>query len=266
MAPENGHGIDELNRFAMDVIQRAGQEALGYYGRGRANLKFDEELVIEAELHLVNYFQEQIQAQFPDHLVFVTDQVETEYSHDGKRYMWIFDPIDGVDNFQTGIPIWGMSVALLENFWPIFGFFHMPSTGDLFHAIAGQAAYQRDRQLDLSGSGSVDDESILLTYSRFHQEYQVRFPGKIRNLGSTAAHICYVAMGRADAAIIANESFRDLAASRVIIESAGGKLFNLDGTGFFLNEYLDGKKIDSPLIVTAEEKLTAVLECIEEKL
>ena len=55
-----------------------------------------------------------------------------------ERYLWIFDPFDGVANFQAGIPVWGLSLALLENFWPILGAFYMPVTGDLFHAVAGQ--------------------------------------------------------------------------------------------------------------------------------
>ena len=97
----------------------------------------------------------------------------------------------------------------------------------------------------------MDDESLLLIYSRFHQHYISKFPGKIRDLGCTTAHICYVAMGRADAAIIANESYKGLAAARVIIEAAGGKIYKMDGKGFFLNEYLDGQKIEDHLLVAA---------------
>ena len=70
-------------------------------------------------------------------------------------------------------------------------------------------------------------------------------------------------MGRADAAVISNESFQDLAAARVIIESAGGKFFKMDGTEFFLNDHLDGQKIGEPLIVTSSEKINFVIGCLE---
>ncbi|GAF91915.1 unnamed protein product, partial [marine sediment metagenome] len=79
-------------------------------------------------------------------------------------------------------------------------------------------------------------ESLLLTYSRFHHHYHSTFPGKIRDLGCTAAHICYVATGRAEAALIANESYQDLAAACIIVEAAGGKIYKLDGSEFLLNE------------------------------
>ena len=47
------------------------------------------------------------------------------------------------------------------------------------------------------------------------------------------------------------------------IEAAGGKFFKLDGTECFLHDYLDGNKIDEPLLVTAPEKFSAVRECLD---
>jgi len=65
-------------------------------------------------------------------------------------------------------------------------------------------------------------------------------------------------MGRAEAAIVSNVTYKDLAALRVVIESAGGKIFKLDGTEFFLNEYLDGQDIDKDLLITSPGALNQV--------
>ena len=262
MAPAENRGIDDLTQFAMEALQRIGEASLKFYGKGDHNIKFDEELVTSAELHLTQLFLDQLQQKFPEHQVLESYNENRAYSHDEKRYLWIFDAIDGVDNFQTGIPVWAVSLALLENYWPIFGVIHMPATGDFFHAQAGQAAFRGTHKISISAQEGVDDESLLLTFSRFHLHYNSNFPGKIRNLGCTSSHICYVAMGRADAAIIANESFKGLAAARVLIESAGGKILKLDGSDFHLNEYLDGKKIDDHLLVVAPENLPAVMSCL----
>lgn len=251
MAEIKRHGIEELTQFAVDVIQRSGEEALTFYGKGDHRIKFDEELVTEADFHLMNFFQGQLDNHFPEHQVFKNNQMDRGYSHDEKRYIWIFDPLDGVANFQAGIPIWGISLALIENFWPIFGVFYMPATGDLFHAQADQKAFLGDKEIRVSSKKNINDESLLFTYSRFHQRYRSTFPGKIRDLGCTGAHICYVAMGRAEAAVIANESYQDLAAAGIILEAAGGKICKLDGSNFFLNEYLDGQKINDRLLVMA---------------
>lgn len=258
MAKSKKTSLESMSRFSLDLVQQAGKEALQYYGKGRSRSVFDQSLVTEAELNLSNFFQNQLSQQFPDHQIFTNSHISEDYSHDAKRYLWIFDPIDGVDNFQAGIPIWGMSLALLENFWPILGVFYMPATGDLFHAQADHEAYWGEKQIRVNAKDNVDDESLLLTFSRFHQQYQCEFPGKIRNLGCTAAHICYVAKGRADAAIIANESYQDLAATRVIIEAAGGKISKMDGSSFHLNEYIEGGRITEHLLVASKENLDQV--------
>jgi myo-inositol-1(or 4)-monophosphatase len=264
MEDKNHHGIEDLAHFAMEVIQRSGKEALAFYGKGNPRIKFDEDLVTEADFHMMEFFQDQLNAHFPEHQMFKNNQANTNYTHEEKRYLWIFDPLDGVANFQAGIPIWGISLALIENFWPIFGVFYMPATGDLFHARAGQKAYLKKEKIQVSNHKTINDESLLLTYSRFHHRYRSSFPGKIRDLGCTGAHICYVAMGRAESAVLANESFQDLAAAGIILEAAGGKICKMDGSDFFLNEYLDGRKINDHLLVMAPDIYSQVRNCIQE--
>ena len=258
-------GVDDLTQFAMEVIRLAGKEALSYYGKGKAHLRFDEGLVTEAELRLTEFFETQLRAKFPGHQIFNHNQQNKGYTHEGTRHLWVFDALDGVANFQAGIPIWGISLALLENFWPIFGVFHMPVTHDIFHARAEQPAYWGEQEIRVTSQTESSDVGLLLTYSRFHHHYSSTFPGKIRNLGCTAAHASYVATGRAEGAVIANASFQDLAAVRVIIEAAGAKIYKMDGAEFFLNEYLDGQRIDDHLLVVAPDIVSSIRGCLHEK-
>jgi len=262
MSTVKRHGIDDLSAFAMDFIHHAGEAAMRYYGKGKPQKKFDQGVVTQAELELSEIFNDQLGRRFPEHHSFQIDHVNDSYSHGGERYLWIFDPLDGVANFQAGIPVWGVSLALLDNFWPIFGVFFMPATGDLFHARAGKEAFWGKKKI-LIADAHINDESVLFTFSRFHQHYRSNFPGKIRNLGCASAHICYVAMGRADAAVIANESFQGMAAARVIIEAAGGKVCTFDGCDFHLNEYLDGQRIDDHLLVAAPGNFMQVRNCLK---
>jgi len=258
-----GHGVDDLSKFAMDFIREAGKKALAHFGKAKPHVRFDQGVVTAAEIQQTDFFQDQLRAQYPDHHLFRHDQVNAEYTHEKGRYLWIFDPFDGVANYQAGIPIWGLSLALLDNFWPILGVFYMPSTNDLFHARAGQGAYHGKNKIQIAPSDSINNDSLLFTYSRFHQHYRSMFPGKIRNLGCASAHICYIAKGRADAAVVANESFQGLAAARVIIEAAGGKFCKIDGSDFYLNEYLDGQKIDDHLLIAAPDNFSQVRDSLK---
>jgi myo-inositol-1(or 4)-monophosphatase len=261
--PKNAN-IEDLTAFAMEVIRQSGQQALRSYGKGKSDVKFDDDLVTNTELVLRDLFQRHLKARFPEHLVYQYDQQNDGYSHEGGQYLWIFDPLEGVANFQAGIPIWGISLALLDNFWPIFGLFYMPVTGDLFHAHSGHASFRGEEEIHISFQGSINDESLLLTYSRFHQHYNSTFPGKIRDFGCTSAHICYVAMGRAEAAIITHESYQDLAAAQVIAEAAGARMFKMDGSEFSLSEYLDGARIDDHLLVVGADMHAQVLGYLHE--
>jgi len=259
------HGIEDLTSFAIDAIRKAGQTAMERFGKGKGSAKFDQGLVTRAELQISQHFQDLLNSQYPDHRMFTSKTLDTAYTHDSRRYLWIFDPIDGVDNYQAGIPIWGMSLALLENFWPVFGAFFMPATGDLFNARAGGDAYWGQDRIRMASDRIIDDESLMFTFSRFHQHYISRFPGKVGNLGCTGAHLCYVAMGRADVAVTANESFQDLAATRMIVEAAGGRMYKTSGQRFYLNDHLNGERIEEHLIVTSSGNCQAVLECLEQR-
>lgn len=258
------HGIEDLIQFGIDIIRRSGERALTYYGKRKHHIKFDEGLVTEAELHMMEFFQDQLHDTFPEHQIFNNNQNMDRYTHEEKRYLWIYDPLDGVANFQAGIPIWGISLALLENFWPIFGMFYMPSTDDLFQAQAGQKAMWGKEEMNASAQDNINDESLLLTYSRFHQHYNCTFPGKIRDLGCTTAHICYTAMGCAEAALISKESYQNLAAACVIIEAAGGEIYKMDGSKFIINEYLDGQRVDDHLLVAAPHLYSQIRQCLKE--
>lgn len=256
--------IEDLTGFAFEVIRQSGEEALAYYGKGRPDTVFDEGLVTEAELHLGDFFRDRLFAKFPDHQIYTNEKRAEGYSHGGKRYLWVYDAVDGMANFQAGIPIWGTSVALLENFWPVLGIFYMPATGDLFHAGAGGKAFRGEQEIRISPQQEINDESLLLTYSRFHERYRSAFPGKIRALGCSAAHLCYVAMGRADAALLSNESYRDIAAASLILDAAGGKIFKMDGTEFFPGDYLDGGRIEDDLLAVAPDKCREVRDFLKE--
>ena len=73
--------VQELSEFALEMVRQAGQKALTYYGKGQPDTKFDEGLITETELHLMDYFQDQLNSRFPDHQIFRGDPLGNEYTH-----------------------------------------------------------------------------------------------------------------------------------------------------------------------------------------
>ncbi len=238
----------EFLEFAENLAKQTGELALKYYGRGDPRVKFDEALVTEAELGIREFIRDFIAGSYPEHHLLGEGNDQTAYLHGEQGFQWIADPMDGSANFQAGIPIWGVSLALFKNFWPILGIFYMPVTGDIYKALAGRKLMANDTTITLEPEAIASNESVLLTYSRFHNEFRSTFPGKIRNLGCTAAHLAYVASSRAEAALLNYVHIWDVAAGLILLEAAGGEIRFLDGGTFHLNDYLDSQKVNKPLL------------------
>ena len=89
MTSATRHDIGELTGFAMDVIHQVGEKALAFYGKGEPQIKFDEELVTEAELRLSDFFLSQLQGRFPDHHLFKDNFENTDYTDYGTQDSWL---------------------------------------------------------------------------------------------------------------------------------------------------------------------------------
>ncbi len=237
-----------LKEFVENTLRKSGTLLMEMYGKGNRELKFDDDLVTEAENTAWNLISTKIKGSFDDHGFLRELTQEQLASEDCPRFLWILDSLDGAAAFQAGMPVWGISAALFEKFWPVLGFLYLPVTGELYSAYAGREALLNDKPIRVREDQNVDNESLVLVYSRFHNNFTSTFPGKIRNLGSSAGHLAYVARGAADACLLKNVSVQDLAAGSIILGAAGGEICYLDGRPFHVGEFLDGKRIEEPLI------------------
>lgn len=239
---------EEILTFSKGLARASGTLALSYYGRANPTLRFDSVLITEADLVVQRYIHREVTQAYPDH-TFLGEEGEhqQEALQEQQRPLWLVDPVDGSASFCAGMPIWAVSISLFDGGRPVVGVIYLPVTGELYAAMAGGPAMLNDRVITVREQ-SVDDESLLLTYSRFHKDFRAHFPGKVRSLGSSAAHMAYVARGAATAALLGNVHVWDIAAGQIILEAAGGKLLDVAGNRVQLGEYLAGQKIDHYLV------------------
>ncbi len=237
-----------LKEFVENTLRKSGALLMERFGRGDRKQRFDEELVTEAENATFDLFSKKITGSFEGH-AFLRELTEEDFEHeDVPRFVWIVDTLDGAASFQAGMPVWGISAALFEKYWPVLGFLYLPVTGELYSAYAAREAFLNDDPIHVRTEHMVDDESLLLVYSRFHRDFKSTFPGKIRNFGSSHGHLAYVARGAADACLLKHVNAQDLAAGSIILEAAGGEIRFLDGEKAHIGDYLEGQTIDRPLL------------------
>lgn len=254
--------LEQILTFAKGLARASGALALSYYGRANPTLRFDHELITEADLVVQDYIRGEVKRAYPDHVFLGEESAERPRQLDAELPLWVVDPVDGSASFSAGMPVWGISLALFDSGRPVIGVFHQPVTGELYSARSGGGAMLNDRRIEVRRQ-SVDDEALLLTYSRFHSDYRSRFPGKVRSLGSTAAHIAYVARGAAAGAVLGNVHVWDLAAGLVILEEAGGCILDENLQVCDLFEFADGRKLDRMLLAAPQGLHRDIFDTLE---
>lgn len=215
------------------LLRRAGQAALAFAGRAGAGRipcehKDDGSPVTDADRAAEAILVQGLSAAFPQDAI-----IGEEGSHhpgtSGRT--WVIDPIDGTAAFTHGLAYWGPTVACLEGQRPVIGALHLPRTGDYWFAdlVTGTspAAWHDGHLLPPLSDALPDRAAVLFVPSRLHHVATVDWPGKLRCLGSTAAHLALVASGAAHAALVGPSPAWDTAAGSALIEAVGGVVSGL---------------------------------------
>ncbi|WP_458209558.1 inositol monophosphatase family protein [Haladaptatus sp. NG-SE-30] len=84
---------------------------------------------------------EQLTTAYPDHAVFAEESGERSGESD---YRWVVDPLDGTNNFCSGIPYFGTAIALLHEDDPMLSVIHEPLHDHTYVARDGRATFDGD--------------------------------------------------------------------------------------------------------------------------
>ena len=191
--------------------------------------KQDGTLVTAADRIVEEMLVAGLRAAFPDDAIEGEEGTAVAGSS-GAR--WYVDPIDGTGAFVEGLPVWGPTVARVENERVRLGGFYVPRTRQYFAVSDGAASLDGD--LLPSPTVARSPERTVFVPSRLHQFFDLRWGGKARSLGSTAAHLCLAAAGSARAAIV-GPGWKpwDVLFGLAMIDAAGGSahVFRADGSG-----------------------------------
>jgi myo-inositol-1(or 4)-monophosphatase len=237
--------LDDVDfEWLESVVRDAGQIALRQFCKVSTVRKADRTVVTEADHQVEAFLRESLGQSFPSDSLLG----EEMGTHDGgSQRLWAIDPIDGTAAYASGLPVWGVSVGILQNWEPIAGVFFLPLLDELYLSHGSDALFN-GQSIHVDKSQKVDDESFLCVTSAAHRKYRIDFIGKTRALGSTAANICYVARGIATAALVGRPSLWDIAGALPVLRAAGGDLICLSGKGLDLAALAQGRKCPEPVL------------------
>jgi myo-inositol-1(or 4)-monophosphatase len=199
------------------------------FGRARSEWKSDGTRVTAADIAISEGIFRELGAQFSeDELLSEELGDDTEAITLKARFAWVLDPIDGTNNYATGIPYCAISLALLEHGVPVYGVIYDLARRTLLHGGPGLGAWDGERPARVKLEEKPGQRLL-----GFHSPMDKRFAPhaaklverfKIRALGSSTLHLAYVGVGLLDATVDHNVKVWDIAAAVPFCQGAGGEV------------------------------------------
>lgn len=225
--PERAERLRQVLAAAGDVAWAAWTPSL------RPRTKADGTPVTDADLAAEACILEGLRREFPGD-EFVTEEGG---GAPGAGPWWVVDPIDGTSSFVEGLAHWGPTVArvLPSPAGPRveMGALWLPRLGEHYHVeVLGPDRGAWFNGVPLPRFSERKAAHTAYLPSRFHTHFRLRYRGKTRCIGGTAAHLALVARGAAELVIVApGWSTWDTAAGLALISVLQGKVARLDNGG-----------------------------------
>ncbi|MBC7970932.1 MAG: inositol monophosphatase family protein [Verrucomicrobia bacterium] len=227
----------QVLEFAKTTTARVGTQLLQDFGQAQAAEKADGSLVTQSDRWADDALRRAIAQAFPTHGVL---SEEVEHIFPANDWCWIIDPLDGTTNFARGLPIWGISLGLLYQGTPVFGYVHLPPLGQSFHGYwRGESglempigAFLNDRPIHTNTDALTSNHCFSLC-TRSTALLKNPFPCKIRMLGATTYNFLTIAAGATLGGVEATPKIWDIAAVWAIVQAAGGVWTPLEAQPIF---------------------------------
>ncbi|MDY3027208.1 MAG: inositol monophosphatase [Candidatus Faecivicinus sp.] len=215
---------------AAERAARAAGEMLLHHGSLRYKEKADNDFVTELDPKSEKMIRDILLGEFPED-AFYGEESGGETNAHGR---WIVDPIDGTQSFMRGQIGWCISIAYEHEGELVVGCVYVPMVDEMFLAVRGQGATLNGKPIHVSPISDPHKAILHFGYGHRVPDSFKRFIAlvpdlfhkisDVRRYGTAAYGLCTVACGRSDAFAELSLCIYDIAAAKVILEEAGGKM------------------------------------------
>src|ERR1035437_7904779 len=124
---------------------------------------FDASMIESKGLHdLVSYVDKESEKQIIDQLTkllpesgFIAE--EGTSSKHGERFNWVIDPLDGTTNFIQGVPVYAVSIGLLDGDELVLGVVYEVGRDECFSAWKDGGAFRNGELIHVSARDDIHD-------------------------------------------------------------------------------------------------------------
>jgi myo-inositol-1(or 4)-monophosphatase len=251
---------DDL-QIATEIARLAGDIVASKYGHvarlTKTHAATTDEAVTEADRESQRVIVGKLREHFPgDGIIGEESDTGSSITFDVKNPAgrnWVIDPIDGTNNFISGLGAFAVCVGLLDAGRPVLGVVYDVTRRQMYAAASGVGATLDGVPIHAKTT-PMNDASMLMMTSNLDAKlgraptWACRWIGqtnwKTRILGSAALEAAQVAAGVAHGAVTCNGKLWDIVAPAAIVLESGGVVTDLNGGQIFpfnLHGYVGGK-------------------------
>jgi len=203
----------------------------------RKNLKVirksPKDFVSNIDLECQNLSYELLRKEFEYEILSEEKKIQDDIASD---LFWIIDPVDGTHNYISGLPNFGVSIALATKKEFLLGVIYLPYFDEMYYAVKNQGAFMNNEKIQVSKNNDLEKSMITFDNQFYLDKKSFDVYKKIvdscfttRILGSAVYDFCLIASGKVDARVWNNTKVFDFAAGLTIINEAGGKITDFRG-------------------------------------
>lgn len=222
--------IDQQMRHRINAGRVAVREQIGFFDRQFGQVvsewKEDDTRVTFADFAISEKLFAALRRDFPeDDYCSEESSPLDEVAELNARYAWVVDPIDGTNNYALGFSVCAISVALLFEGLPVYGFVYDHSSQSLLEGGPKYGLLKNQKKLSRDALAAEAQTMVGLHFpieAKLLERLQPLLAKyRVRCLGSGALTAAYVATGYLTGVIDHRVKVWDIAAAYALCAAVG---------------------------------------------
>ncbi len=228
--------LSEFERFAIRHCLALRPRILEAFShRLDSSLKGDQTPVTKLDQELEASLVASIRQQFPDHCIDGEEGGARQGARTAGEWRWLLDPIDGTRQLISGIPLFGILIALLHKGEPVVSALDFPVLDEIYSAYRGGGARCNGEAIVVAGPEHLASARVASTtpfaFAAEDWPRLVACNDRIHSwvFGANAYSYALLACGRLDLVIEADLKPHDYYPLAPLVAEAGGVIGGWNG-------------------------------------
>jgi len=222
--------FSEIALFLRDLSKKAEEILLKHYAPGGQpfDLKEDNSHVTKADLEVNDMVIKEINEHYPDYGVLA----EEESVNEDREKLFVIDPLDGTRMFVAGAPLFCFSAAVVIDGESQAGVLCNPLAKRTLLAEKGKGAYivETNKKIKVSEKETLDGAMVNDGWRRVVTAKLLHEAGAMTPQLYVVTEIAQlIATGGFDGEIFLGVMAHDVAAAKIVVEEAGGRVTDIEG-------------------------------------